>query len=35
MNREDVAYLVNGCDAGREGELILKEFMIWQAVKNQ
>ena len=24
MNREDVAYLVNGCDAGREGELIFK-----------
>ena len=22
INREDVAYLVNGCDAGREGELI-------------
>lgn len=35
MNRADVAYLVNGCDAGREGELILKEFMIWQAVRNQ
>ena len=24
MNRADVAYLVNGCDAGREGELIFK-----------
>lgn len=24
MKREDVAYLVNGCDAGREGELIFK-----------
>ena len=24
MNRGDVAYLVNGCDAGREGELIFK-----------
>ncbi len=24
INREDVAYLVNGCDAGREGELIFK-----------
>ena len=24
INRADVAYLVNGCDAGREGELIFK-----------
>lgn len=24
MNREDVEYLVNGCDAGREGELIFQ-----------
>ena len=24
MNRSDVEYLVNGCDAGREGELIFK-----------
>ena len=24
MNREDIEYLVNGCDAGREGELIFK-----------
>ena len=35
MNREDVAYLVNGCDT-RQGRLIFrKEFIIWQAVKNQ
>ena len=25
MNRADVDYLVNGCDAGREGELDLPE----------
>lgn len=24
MNREDIEYLVNGCDAGREGELIFQ-----------
>lgn len=24
MNREDIKYLVNGCDAGREGELIFQ-----------
>ena len=24
MNREDIGYLVNGCDAGREGELIFQ-----------
>jgi topB: DNA topoisomerase III len=24
MNRSDVEYLVNGCDAGREGELIFQ-----------
>ena len=28
MNREDVAYLVNGCDAGREGELIFQRVYV-------
>ena len=28
MNRADVDYLVNGCDAGREGELIFQKMCI-------
>ena len=28
MNRADVAYLVNGCDAGREGELIFQRVYV-------
>ena len=28
MNRSDVAYLVNGCDAGREGELIFQRVYV-------
>jgi len=28
MNRSDVEYLVNGCDAGREGELIFQRVYV-------
>lgn len=30
LNRKDFEYVVNACDAGREGELILKECMTYR-----
>lgn len=35
LNRTDVEYVVNACDAGREGELILKGYMTFPAVESR
>ena len=34
MHRADVSEVVNACDAGREGELIFRLSMKWQAARN-
>lgn len=35
MNRSDVEYLVNGCDAGREGELIFQRVYVLAGCRKQ